>query len=157
MNALTSQALTAAAAQLHHYYHPSRQRSRRYAPAHATHKEASCGAHQEPQQEQQKQHEHKQHSKHQPTVRPVQESDKEAWWQLFRDYIAWYRATVADDVIELTWQRLMAGGEGNHQGLVAEDRSGQVSRRPHPPVHSSSTRSICTRLAVSTAMQNSSK
>lgn len=70
--------------------------------------------------------------KYQPLVRPLQHSDKQAWWDLFQDYITWYKASVPDDVIELTWQRLMAGGEGNHQGLVAEDSStGQVCKR-HP-------------------------
>jgi hypothetical protein len=66
----------------------------------------------------------------QPLVRPLQEADKQAWWDLFQDYITWYKASVPDDVIELTWQRLLAGGEGNHQGLVAEDSSsGQVCTR----------------------------
>lgn len=59
-------------------------------------------------------------------VRPVRESDKQAWLSLFNAYIEWYRASVPHDVIELTWQRIMAGGEGNHQALVAEDSSGQV-------------------------------
>jgi hypothetical protein len=40
------------------------------------------------------------------------------------DPVGRYKAEVPADVIELTWQRLMAGGEGNHQGLVAEGPSG---------------------------------
>lgn len=40
-------------------------------------------------------------------VRPLQERDKADWLGLFRDYIAFYRTSVPDDVIELTWQRLM--------------------------------------------------
>lgn len=60
-------------------------------------------------------------------VRPLQQQDKQQWWELFRDYITWYKASVSDEVVELTWQRIMAGGEGNHQALVAEGDGGQVS------------------------------
>jgi GNAT superfamily N-acetyltransferase len=54
-------------------------------------------------------------------VRRVETGDREAWERLFRAYNAFYRASVADSVIELTWQRLMAGGEGEPVGLVAVD------------------------------------
>lgn len=120
MKALASQAQTA---QQRCFYHQGLPRPKRWMIASATHKNVATVIHQQPKQQQQQQH-NKQ--THRPLVRPVQQSDKEAWCQLFRDYIAWYKATVADDIIELTWQRLMAGGEGNHQGLVAEDSSGQV-------------------------------
>jgi hypothetical protein len=75
----------------------------------------------------QQQHQ-RQDSRHrqQPLVRPVTESDKEAWMILFKDYIEWYKASVPDEVIELTWQRTLAGVEGSHQALVAEDSDGQV-------------------------------
>jgi GNAT superfamily N-acetyltransferase len=58
-----------------------------------------------------------------PTVRRVKEADKPAWLTLFKGYIAFYQATVADDVIEETWQRLLSGGEGFHTGLVAVDHT----------------------------------
>lgn len=74
----------------------------------------------QPHQQQQVQH------RQRPVVRPVRESDKQAWLSLFKDYIEWYKASVPDEVIELTWQRMLAGGEGSHQGLVAEDGNGQV-------------------------------
>eukprot|EP00775_Hariotina_reticulata_P004936 gene4936-5178_t len=70
-------------------------------------------------------------------VRALNESDKPRWSELFRDYIAWYKATVADEVIEVTWQRLMQGGEGNHQGLLAEDADGQVIGLAHVLLHRS--------------------
>jgi GNAT superfamily N-acetyltransferase len=54
-------------------------------------------------------------------VRRLEARDREAWERLFRAYIAFYRATVAGAVIDLTWQRLLAGGEGHHIGLVAVD------------------------------------
>ena len=51
-------------------------------------------------------------------VRCVEARDRSAWEGLFRAYIAFYRAAVADQVIELTWQRLLAGGVGEPIGLV---------------------------------------
>lgn len=55
------------------------------------------------------------------SVRRLEPDDKAAWLSLFKGYIVFYKATVADDVIELTWQRLMAGASDFHIGLVAVD------------------------------------
>ncbi len=52
-------------------------------------------------------------------VRRLAEKDKAAWLLLFEGYIAFYKATVAEDVIEETWQRLMTGASDFHIGLVA--------------------------------------
>jgi GNAT superfamily N-acetyltransferase len=54
-------------------------------------------------------------------VRRLAARDREVWERLFRAYIDFYRARVEEEVIELTWQRLMAGGEGEPTGLVAVD------------------------------------
>jgi len=54
-------------------------------------------------------------------VRRLEVHDKVRWMDLFKGYIAFYQASVADNVIELTWERLMTGGEGFHIGLVAVD------------------------------------
>jgi GNAT superfamily N-acetyltransferase len=54
-------------------------------------------------------------------VRRLEARDREAWERLFRAYIEFYRANVPDQVIDLTWQRLLADGEGNPIGLVAVD------------------------------------
>jgi GNAT superfamily N-acetyltransferase len=54
-------------------------------------------------------------------VRRLEEKDKAAWLPLFKGYIAFYKATVADDVIETTWRRLMAGALDFHIALVAVD------------------------------------
>ena len=54
-------------------------------------------------------------------VRRLAEKDKEAWLPLFKGYIAFYKTTVPDEVIEQTWQRLMAGQPDFHMGLVAVD------------------------------------
>ena len=52
-------------------------------------------------------------------VRRVEARDKPYRQELFKGYIAFYKATVADEVIEYTWQRLIAGEAGFHIGLVA--------------------------------------
>jgi GNAT superfamily N-acetyltransferase len=54
-------------------------------------------------------------------VRRLEMRDSEAWGRLFHAYIAFYQAAVPQPVIDLLWQRLMAGGEGAHAGLVAVD------------------------------------
>jgi GNAT superfamily N-acetyltransferase len=56
-------------------------------------------------------------------VRPLEARDKARWLELFKGYIAFYKATVADEVIETTWQRLIAGEKGFHIALVAVDGS----------------------------------
>jgi GNAT superfamily N-acetyltransferase len=58
-------------------------------------------------------------------VRPLEAPDKAAWLRLFKGYVEFYQAKVAEDVIETLWQRLMRGGEGFHIGLVAVD-AGEV-------------------------------
>ncbi|KAF6262476.1 acyl-CoA N-acyltransferase [Scenedesmus sp. NREL 46B-D3] len=71
-------------------------------------------------------------------VRPLQASDKARWQVLFNDYIAWYKSSVPDDTIELCWQRLMEGGEGNHICLVAQQEpSGLVVGLAHVLLHRS--------------------
>ena len=52
-------------------------------------------------------------------IRRLEARDKPAWLPLFEGYIAFYEATVSDDVIEATWQRLMAGAPDFHIALVA--------------------------------------
>jgi GNAT superfamily N-acetyltransferase len=54
-------------------------------------------------------------------VRPLTATDHDAWCPLFKGYIAFYKASVSDDVIDLTWQRLLSADEGTHQGLVVVD------------------------------------
>jgi GNAT superfamily N-acetyltransferase len=54
-------------------------------------------------------------------VRRLEARDKAAWLPLFKGYIAFYKATVADEVIETTWQRLIAGEPDFHIALVAVD------------------------------------
>jgi GNAT superfamily N-acetyltransferase len=41
-------------------------------------------------------------------VRRLETRDRAAWLVLFRDYIAFYEASVGEDVIAATWRRLLA-------------------------------------------------
>lgn len=54
-------------------------------------------------------------------IRRLESKDKARWLTLFKGYIAFYKATVADDVIEQTWQRLMAAEPDFHIAFVAVD------------------------------------
>jgi GNAT superfamily N-acetyltransferase len=58
-------------------------------------------------------------------VRQVEASDKEKWLKLFRDYITFYEESVPDDVIALTWKRLLAG-EDDMMALSAVDDTGRI-------------------------------
>lgn len=55
------------------------------------------------------------------TIRPVTAGDAAEWERLFRAYIAFYKASVADEVIALTWRRVLASGDGLH-GLIAVEK-----------------------------------
>jgi GNAT superfamily N-acetyltransferase len=54
-------------------------------------------------------------------IRPLAARDRPHWERLFRGYIEFYEASVPDDVIEATWQRLLARPPDFHQALVAVD------------------------------------
>lgn len=58
-------------------------------------------------------------------VRPVVASDEQAWLKLFRDYVAFYKASVPEDVIAQTWRRLL-GREDNMMALIACDGEEQA-------------------------------
>ncbi len=56
-------------------------------------------------------------------VRPIEARDEAAWRRLFAGYIAFYEASVPDQVIDATWARLMAGGEGVLYAWVAVEET----------------------------------
>lgn len=70
-------------------------------------------------------------------IRPLAAADKSRWLDLFRAYIEFYKSTISDDVVEITWQRLMSGGEGYHIGLVAVADDGRVIGLAHVLFHRS--------------------
>ncbi len=57
------------------------------------------------------------------TIRALKPDDKAAWIELFRGYVTFYKSTVADDVVEETWLRLLSGDEHVHRGMVAVDET----------------------------------
>jgi GNAT superfamily N-acetyltransferase len=70
-------------------------------------------------------------------VRRLQAGDREAWLNLFKGYIAFYRTTVPEAVIEATWQRLMAGEPDFHIALVAVDADDRAIGLAHMLLHRS--------------------
>ena len=59
------------------------------------------------------------------TVRPIRESDHEAWLPLWHGYNAFYRNEPAEEVTRATFRRLCEGADGFF-GLLAEDADGPV-------------------------------
>jgi GNAT superfamily N-acetyltransferase len=70
-------------------------------------------------------------------VRRLESRDRDAWRRLFAAYIGFYRAEVPDAVIELTWQRMMRGGDGEPIGLLAVDESNTGFGFAHLVMHRS--------------------
>ncbi len=58
-------------------------------------------------------------------VRSLSRADEGAWRRLFDDYIAFYRAEVADDVIRSTFERILSRADGM-AGLVAINEASEV-------------------------------
>jgi GNAT superfamily N-acetyltransferase len=71
------------------------------------------------------------------TIRALQASDKPRWRELFDGYLTFYEATLPEDTIELTFERLMGDGEWDHHGLVAVDEAGKVQGMTHYVFHRS--------------------
>jgi len=70
-------------------------------------------------------------------VRRLEARDKTAWLPLFQGYITFYKATVAADVIEETFARLLSGTEGFHIGFVAVDATDTLIGIAHVLLHRS--------------------
>lgn len=70
-------------------------------------------------------------------VRRLEAKDKAAWLPLFKGYIEFYKASVPEDVIETTWQRLLSGAENFHIGLVAVDEADRPIGLAHVLFHRS--------------------
>jgi len=70
-------------------------------------------------------------------IRRLEAKDKFEWLSLFKGYIAFYKATVADEVIETTWKRLIEGTPDFHIGLVAVDESDKALGLAHVLFHRS--------------------
>jgi GNAT superfamily N-acetyltransferase len=69
------------------------------------------------------------------TVRPIRESDREAWLPLWQGYNAFYRNEPAEEVTRETFRRLYERTDGFF-GLVAEDDDGGLVGLTHAVFHS---------------------
>lgn len=58
------------------------------------------------------------------SIRRLEARDRKHWEELFRDYIAFYRADVPDAVIDLTWRRIL-GEQPDILGLAAVTATGR--------------------------------
>ena len=56
-------------------------------------------------------------------IRPITQSDKARWLELFKEYIIFYKSNLSDQQFELTWQRIHS--DFNIKGLLAE-KDGEV-------------------------------
>jgi len=70
------------------------------------------------------------------TIRPLEDKDRTQWEALFRAYIRFYKEKVPDDVIALTWQRVLKQEDG-FLGLVAEEEGGRLVGLAHILFHRS--------------------
>jgi GNAT superfamily N-acetyltransferase len=70
-----------------------------------------------------------------PLIRPVGPGDRTQWEDLWQGYLAFYQASVAPEVTEGTWARLLDPAEPMH-GLVAE-RDGAIHGLVHYLYHRS--------------------
>jgi GNAT superfamily N-acetyltransferase len=70
------------------------------------------------------------------TIRLLHESDRPAWEALFRGYVRFYEAKVPDEVVALTWRRVLAGEDG-FLGLIAVDETGRAVGLAHALFHRS--------------------
>lgn len=69
-------------------------------------------------------------------IRPLKSSDRADWEELFHGYINFYEAKVPDDIVALTWKRLV-GGEAGFLGLVAVDDRDRPIGLAHAVFHPS--------------------
>lgn len=69
------------------------------------------------------------------TVRPLRESDREAWHRLWDGYCAFYETTMPTEVTASTWARLTDEGDPVYLGFVAE-RNGAVIGIANCIIHS---------------------
>lgn len=75
-------------------------------------------------------------------LRPLEEKDRAQWEALFRAYIRFYNAKVPDEVIDLTWRRILNEEDGFY-GLVAEEEGGRLVGIAHLLFHRSTWSPTC--------------
>lgn len=71
------------------------------------------------------------------TTRRLTPADRSGWEELFRGYITFYKATLTDDQVAMTWARLMAAEPDFHIGLAAVDDADRLVGIAHVLFHRS--------------------
>ena len=77
------------------------------------------------------------------TVRRIEARDEPHWRELFAGYLTFYQASVPEAVITQTWQRMLAGADGFHIGLVAVDETDRPIGLAHVLFHASTWSPTC--------------
>tara|TARA_R110002020_G_scaffold77585_10_gene195832 strand:+ start:572 stop:1036 length:465 start_codon:yes stop_codon:yes gene_type:complete len=60
-----------------------------------------------------------------PDIHPLRPSDHDEWLALWQAYIAFYKASVPDDITELTFERITSANVEIH-GAIARDQTGRA-------------------------------
>ena len=60
-----------------------------------------------------------------PDIRPLAAEDHDEWLELWRAYIDFYEASVADDITALTFERITSSDVDMH-GAIARDAAGRA-------------------------------
>lgn len=53
-------------------------------------------------------------------IRPIEKADEPEWRRLWTAYLTFYETSVAEDVYQTTFKRLLSGGEHEYRGFLAE-------------------------------------
>ena len=75
------------------------------------------------------------------TVRPLRPADRAAWEPLWQGYLTFYRASLASDVTDATWQRFFDPLEA--LGAVVAERDGRLIGLAHYLLHRSTWSATC--------------
>jgi len=70
-------------------------------------------------------------------VRKLESQDRDSWEPLFQGYLAFYKSSLPDDVLEETWLRLLTADPEFHVGLCAVNPDGKLIGIAHILFHRS--------------------
>lgn len=69
------------------------------------------------------------------TIAPLARADAAEWRRLWTLYLAFYRTSVAEEVYETTWLRLLSDAPGEFMGFIARDAEGAAIGLTHYVFH----------------------
>ena len=76
-------------------------------------------------------------------VRLIEARDEQRWRELFGGYLKFYEKSVPEEVLALTWQKMLARAEGFHIGFVAVDSGDRPIGLAHVLFHASTWSATC--------------